>query len=192
MTDLIKTLNELRIASGLEPLQESTAKKMGRAKLEAAIEKLSSTEPKTVETPAEPKADDVPETLEARLAAGYSPWGGDPSNQTAAGADGTFLGDSCNLCHETGRAYNRFTGEEVDLPSSKTGKKRRVLNPQSKIDAKVEALTDVGIKVSYDRPARLWRFAVGKKTTQLTSREFSEYTPDELAAHIAGILKPGK
>jgi hypothetical protein len=102
---------------------------------------------------------------------------------TAAGPEGTFLGDSVYLCHECGRAHHIFTKEEVNLPGSKTGKGkgRRILNPQYKINAKIEAVKAVGGTLEYDRPIRTWWMTLpGKQPVKLSSREFSTLTPETL------------
>lgn len=114
--------------------------------------------------------------------------GADASSQTAAGVEGTFLGDTCNFCHECGKTYNCITGEEVNVPTEGKSKKRRILNPQVKIDAKVEACAKEGIEVFYDKTARLWTFTdnqTGGLILHMPSRHFSEFTPTELAAYAA-------
>lgn len=101
---------------------------------------------------------------------------GDPGNQTAAGEDGTFLGDYCAYCHECGKTYNRITGEEVEeTPKSK---KRKILNPQPKINAKTDAAVEAGAELTYERETRTWFLMKGNKTLgQWTSRQFAEITP---------------
>lgn len=117
--------------------------------------------------------------------------GGDPANQTAAGEEGTFLGDSCNFCHDCGKTYNHITGAEV--PTRDT-KKRRILNPQAKIDAKEEALAASDLTLTYDRNARLWTVASTRKGEallwNLTSRQFAEFTPAEIVAEAGRRLRP--
>lgn len=117
--------------------------------------------------------------------------GGDPSSQTAAGEEGTFLGDSCNFCHDCGKTYNHITG--VEVPTRDT-KKRRILNPQAKINAKEEALAAADFALTYDRNARLWTVASTRKGEallwNLTSRQFAEFTPAEIVAQANARLRP--
>ena len=118
---------------------------------------------------------------------------GDPSNQTPAGPEGTFLGDSCNFCHECGKTYNRHTGDEVeDLPEPKKGKGRRILNPQPVIDKKTDLCAEQGIDVLYVRCDRLWAFAdtkrKGKIFLTMTSRDFTQYKPEELASYAFQMM----
>lgn len=117
--------------------------------------------------------------------------GGDPSSQTAAGEEGTFLGDSCNFCHECNKTYNHITGVEVP---TRDQKKRRILNPQAKIDAKEEALAASELSLTYDRTTRLWTVASTRKGEvllwNLTSRQFSEFTPAEIVAEAGRRIRP--
>lgn len=117
---------------------------------------------------------------------------GDPSYQTAAGEEGTFLGDSCNFCHKCGKAYNILTGEEVEIATPGSGKKRRILNPQPKIDAKTDACAEQGIEVFYVRADRMWAFTdnvTGKLLLSMTSRQFAGYSPKELVDYAVGFRK---
>ena len=114
---------------------------------------------------------------------------GDPANQTSCGEEGTFLGDSVNHCHGCDQTYNRFTGEPVEIG---TPKKRRILNPQVKIDEKVELCRKEGIEIFYSKPDRLWVFADntdGNQFLSMKSRQFAEYSAKELAIHAAKKLK---
>lgn len=116
--------------------------------------------------------------------------GGDPSNQTPAGEEGTFLGDFCNECHECGKIYNAISEEEVEGLPETASKKRKILNPQNKINAKTEACAKEGIEVFYDKSARTWAFADntnGMIFIEMTSRQFSGYSPKELAAYAVKI-----
>lgn len=171
INEILNELNELRVKNGKAPLKDGKA---GKGKLLAQLEKEKEALP--AEAP----------SVETLLKAGRCPFcSGDASSQTAAGAEGTFLGDSCNMCHECGKSYNIYTGEEIHLPERKT-KKRVVLNPQSKIDAKVEALHEIGAEVHYDRPSRLWHFSTRAGIFfSMSSRQFSEYSPEELAKYAA-------
>jgi len=112
--------------------------------------------------------------------------GGDPANQTAAGAEGTFLGEACQFCHDCGKTYNTFTGEEVPADAPAT-KKRRIINPQSKIDAKTDALAAIGITLFYDRPQRIWTMtntATAALVLHLSSRDFALYSTKELVEYV--------
>lgn len=140
-----------------------------------------------------PKTPEELETPEARLARGACPFcGGDPANQTAAGVEGTFLGDACNECHDCGKTYHSISGEEVPA-SAKGSKKRRLVNPQGKINAKVDALKAEGFSIEYQRPLRAWEVTSDRENElgifQITSREFAEYKPAELVALAASRLR---
>lgn len=145
------------------------------------------------ETPDE-DYDDEAHLIKARLASGECPFcGAEHSSQTAASAvEGTFLGDACNFCHECGKTYNHITGEEVPVGSNGNPKKRRILNPQSKINAKVDGVKALGLEIFYDRPARLWSITDPEGQIDgiyLASRDFSEFTPSELQARAAHHFK---
>lgn len=131
--------------------------------------------------------DDEAHLVKARLASGDCPLcGAEHSSQTAAGIEGTFLGDSCNFCHDCGKTYNHITGDEVPVGTTST-KKRRIINPQSKINAKVDAVKSLGLDIFYDRPARLWAITdpKGQKDgVYLASREFAQFSPSELKSHM--------
>lgn len=134
------------------------------------------------------------EKIERLLDEGACPLcGGDPGNQTAAGAEGTFLGDSCQICHECGKTYSCLDGSEVDVPADRTpSKKRRILNPQNKINAKVEACAVEGVEVFYNKPSRLWIISdnlTGKVLTSMDSRQFAQYSPAELVAYAKEFRK---
>lgn len=133
------------------------------------------------------------ETLVAeRLAKNECPLcGGDPANQTAAGEEGTFLGDSCNYCHTCDKTYNSITGVEVP---TRDVKKRRILNPQGKIDAKEEALATANFSLTYDRNSRLWTVASKVETEKnlwnMTSKQFAEFGPKEIVAAAETRIRP--
>lgn len=113
--------------------------------------------------------------------------GGVPENQTSAGPEGTFLGDSCVFCHSCGGTWSVYNGERVEVKENGTPKKRRIINPQSKINAKVEACRTQKISAYYDKPTRLWTFVdleTGVLLLNLDSRTFSEYSPKELADYV--------
>lgn len=105
------------------------------------------------------------------------------SSITAAGQEGTFLGDSVNLCHGCGGAFHRFTKAKVDLPKSKggKGKGRRLANPQHKINAKVAAVEAVGGTLEYNRVSRVWVMSLpNQQDVVMDSRTFASYTPETL------------
>ena len=134
--------------------------------------------------PAPEPTTDEEALLADRLAKGECPFcGGDPANQTAAGEEGTFLGDSCNYCHTCDKTYNAITGVEVP---TRDVKKRRILNPQGKIDAKEEALAAANFSLTYDRNSRLWTVASKVETEKnlwnMTSKQFAEFGPKEIVA----------
>lgn len=139
-----------------------------------------------------PTTEDEASTVEARLARGECPLcGAEHSAQTAAGEEGTFLGDSCNLCHHCGKTYNHITG--VEVPTRDT-KKRRILNPQAKIDAKEAALAEANFKLDYDRPARMWYVTSTIEgeagVWNLTSKQFAEFNQAEIVASAEARLRP--
>jgi hypothetical protein len=132
------------------------------------------------------------ESAESRLARGACPFcGGDPANQTAAGEEGTFLGDSCNYCHDCDKTYNSITGVEVP---TRDMKKRRILNPQAKIDAKEAALLEAGFGLTYDRNARLWTVGSNREGElvlwNMTSKQFAEFSPKEIVAQAEARIRP--
>lgn len=164
MTNLLDQLNALRAAADLAPVKKGSYTK---AKMEAMIAKLT---PAQVEEPVGEEDHACPLCKKA-----------DPSDITAAGLEGTFLGDTCNLCHQCGRVFNLFTGEEVKDVQSASKAKRRILNPQSKIDAKTQAAEAVGVKIEYDRVSNLWQFYVDKVLVMsMTSRDFAQYSTPEM------------
>ena len=122
---------------------------------------------------------------EATPAEGSCPLcGGDPANQTAAGAEGTFLGDNVQVCHECGKAYSIHSGEEVEEIEPPKSKKRRLLNPQPVIDKKTKLLDEAGFTLYYDRPTRTWWMGEEGNLITMSSRALSEYTPEELLDFI--------
>ena len=124
-----------------------------------------------VVTPVAPKADDLPPAEDKACPfcdAAHA-------DTTAAGPEGTFLGDSVTLCHKCGRAHNIYTKEEVVLPGKK---ERKILNPQPQIDKKTAVVEAAGGTLTY--ASRKWTVTLGDKTFTVTSREFSAYTGEEL------------
>ncbi len=106
--------------------------------------------------------------------------GADHSSTTAAGEEGTFLGDSCNFCHVCSRAWNIVTKEEVDVNAKA---KRTPLNPQPRIDKKVAAIEEAGGTLVFEH--RLWVVTLGKKAFSLTSRQFAQLrTPEQFIEFV--------
>lgn len=106
-------------------------------------------------------------------------------NISAGGEIGTFLGAS-TVCGDCGKTYNTFSGEEI-TPSATAGvkKKRQPLNPQYKINAKVEAVQAAGGNLSFDKEARQWTLVSPSGLLNLYSAlEFSAHTPETLVALI--------
>lgn len=165
---------------------------------EAAYQEQQAADPLTFEeqpggvgypAPAAPTEEEA--LIAARLEKGECPFcGGDPANQTAAGEEGTFLGDSCKLCHDCDKTYNAITGVEVP---TRDVKKRRILNPQGKIDAKEAALLEVEFDLTYDRTTRLWTVASNREGEvglwNMASKEFAGYSPKEIVASAEARLR---
>ena len=97
------------------------------------------------------------------------------SDMTAAGPEGTFLGDSVLLCHKCGKAHNIFSGVEVNLPKGRKSRKAPI-NPQYKINKKVAAVEAAGGTLTYDKSTRLWALQLPhhKAPVLMTSQEFSQ------------------
>lgn len=114
--------------------------------------------------------------------------GGAETAQTSAGEEGSFLG-ACNTCTACGKTYSCITGVEVEV-TKLSGKKRKILNPQTKINAKNDALIKVGLSQSYDRVTRLWTIsedATGKLLS-ITSPNYASKNPADLLAFARGFL----
>jgi hypothetical protein len=104
------------------------------------------------------------------------------SDTTAAGPEGTFLGDSVSLCHKCGKSHNIYTKEEVALDFA-TKKERKILNPQPQIDKKTALVEAAGGTLTY--AGRKWTITIGGKAHTITSREFSTYTGEELIGLVS-------
>jgi hypothetical protein len=132
----------------------------------------------TSETSETPETPETPETSDGCPFCKAS-----ASAITAAGEEGTFLGDSVGLCHECGEAFNRWSKEKVELPKSKggKGKGRRLLNPQHKIDAKTKAVEAVGGTLEYRQEGRAWVMSLPNQApVVMNSQEFARHTPETL------------
>jgi hypothetical protein len=103
----------------------------------------------------------------------------DESFQTQAGEEGTFLG-ACRTCKECGKTYNVLTGDEIHNAPAETKTKRVPINPQHKIDAKVEAVEGAGGKLAFSRDSRKWVLDLNGKTIEMTAKEFSIETPESI------------
>ena len=104
------------------------------------------------------------------------------ADQTAAGPDGTYLGDCCNLCHHCYKAYTRLTKVEVQLGKSGKGK-RAPINPQYKIDAKVRVVEAAGGRLTYNKATRYWVLSMpGQADFLLSPHQFSLLTPETILA----------
>ena len=116
----------------------------------------------------------------------------DPADCPACGTAGDPAAthprlEGCLVCTHCGVVFNEFTGEKVEEapvaePTAK--KKRAILNPQPKIDAKVAAAAKAGFSLDYDRNSRLWWAAPEEWTAEplvtMNSRDFAAYGPADL------------
>lgn len=109
---------------------------------------------------------------------------GSSAEQVVAGEEGSFLG-ACRTCTDCGETYNAFTGKV--LPANPAEKaKRKLLNPQYKIEAKAAALEATGGKLSFDKASRQWMATKGDGTIlRLTAKQFSELTPETILTYEA-------
>lgn len=106
------------------------------------------------------------------------PFCGSAAHQ-AAGEEGTFLG-GIETCNDCGKSWNRATGREATTMKAAGGRKAP-LNPQYKINAKVQAMEAAGGKLSYDKASKEW--LVTKPSGQLirmSAVEFSKETPETI------------
>lgn len=105
-------------------------------------------------------------------------------DQTPAGPEGSFLG-AARTCGNCGKTYNQFSGEEVKNMPDKKAAKRKPLNPQYKINAKVDAVAAAGGKLAFDKEGRQWVLTKrGKDPKRMTAQEFANETPETLVAAI--------
>lgn len=193
-TKMIEALEaQARIQEIAEDPLPGFARNLDKALIQSLAKKTKiEFEPGSNESAPTPHEVEVPKAEDEDEADGSCPLcGGDPSSQTAAGAEGTFLGDDCCFCHECERTWNHHNRKEVEVNLQGSSKKRRILNPQVKINAKVEACEAVGIRVEYNKPTRLWVASVpgeveGVRTViaGMDSRTFAQYSPAELSAYL--------
>jgi hypothetical protein len=112
------------------------------------------------------------------------------ADQVQAGPEGSYLGAArtCSACKKT---YNVFTKEEVKMAKEKAeGSKRAApLNPQYKINQKVDAAKAAGGKLTYQREGRTWLLTgKGVEAKQMTAVEFSNETAESIAKYLGKEL----
>lgn len=109
------------------------------------------------------------------------PFCGSNAEQKVAGPS-EFLA-AARTCSDCGRSYNVHTREEVKIPSPGDKAKRQPLNPQYKINAKIDAVKAAGGKLFYEKDSRQWVLALkGKDPKRFTAKEFSVETPETILA----------
>lgn len=142
----------------------------------AVTEEPTSTEPEA------PVADPAPATEgEAKETC---PLCGSDAEQVVAGPEGSFLG-SAKTCPDCGKTWNVFSRQEVAMVAQPEKGKRVPLNPQYKINEKIDAVTKAGGKLFYDRPARQWVLAPkGKDPMRMSAKEFSVETAETIIAKL--------
>jgi hypothetical protein len=104
-----------------------------------------------------------------------------------AGEAGTFLGDSAVREKETGHIFNKFTGERLPTAEKKpAGGKRKMLNPQYKINQKKDAVQAVGGDLQFDKSDRMWLILDKNNEVlyALTAVELAAATAEELAGKV--------
>lgn len=99
-------------------------------------------------------------------------------NFVPAGQAGTFLGDAGLICNDCNKSWNKLTGQE--LPAAEK-KRKAPLNPQYKINAKVDAVHKAGYSLTFDKTTRLWTLTtVNGGSIEMDAKEFSHHTPESL------------
>lgn len=99
-------------------------------------------------------------------------------NFAPAGKAGTFLGDAGLVCNDCLKSWNKLTGQE--LPTAEK-KRKAPMNPQYKINAKVDAVHKAGYSLSYEKATRRWTLTtVNGGSIEMTAQEFSLHTPESL------------
>ncbi len=100
------------------------------------------------------------------------------TNFAPAGKAGTFLGDAGLVCNDCHKSWNKLTGQE--LPTAEK-KRKAPVNPQYKINAKVDAVHKAGYSLSYEKATRRWTLTtVNGGSIEMTAQEFSLHTPKSL------------
>lgn len=99
-------------------------------------------------------------------------------NFVPAGQAGTFLGDAGLICNDCNKSWNKLTGQE--LPAAEK-KRKAPLNPQYKINAKVDAVHKAGYSLTFDKATRLWTLTTANEgSIEMDAKEFSHHTPESL------------
>jgi hypothetical protein len=138
-------------------------------------------EPETPETqvetpPEEPTSPKAPENADTK---GSCPLCESTTDQIRAGDTG-FLAAALT-CPDCGGTYNEFTGKEIVALKAQGDKpKRRILNPQYKITAKVEAVKAAGGSLSYDKGTKTWELSMDGWGMTLTAQTFAALTPETI------------
>ena len=104
--------------------------------------------------------------------------------QVQAGPEGSYLGAArtCSACSQT---WNIHTKEKINMADETKKEKRQPLNPQYKIDAKVDVATKGGAKLAYERESRSWVLTKkGQDPIRMNAQEFSNETPESIAKRI--------
>lgn len=94
-----------------------------------------------------------------------------------AGKEGTFLGDVVLRCDGCQKGFNKFSRQEVPVAEKK---RKGPINPQYKINAKVDAVAKLGGTLAYDKATRKWVLTLQGTETQMNSLDLSAFDPAAL------------
>lgn len=94
-----------------------------------------------------------------------------------AGKEGTFLGDVVLRCDGCQKGFNKFSRQEVPVAEKK---RKGPINPQYKINAKVDAVAKLGGTLAYDKTTRKWILTLQGTETQMNSLDLSSFDPATL------------
>lgn len=94
-----------------------------------------------------------------------------------AGKEGTFLGDAVLRCDGCQKGFNKFSRQEVPVAEKK---RKGPINPQYKINAKVDAVAKLGGTLAYDKATRKWVLTLQGTETQMNSLDLSAFDPAAL------------
>lgn len=94
-----------------------------------------------------------------------------------AGKSGTFLGDAVLRCDGCQKGFNKFSRQEVPVAEKK---RKGPINPQYKINAKVDAVAKLGGTLAYDKATRKWVLTLQGTETQMNSLGLSAFDPAAL------------
>jgi len=94
-----------------------------------------------------------------------------------AGKAGTFLGDAVLRCDGCQKGFNKFSRQEVPVAEKK---RKGPINPQYKINAKVDAVAKLGGTLAYDKATRKWVLTIQGTETQMNSLDLSAFDPATL------------